>query len=465
VIYDGNSTILNLTGLNPGATYYFRIYEYAGSGSSIGYLVSSYASGSQATVSTPTIAASSLGFTSVTSNSMVVGWTNGNGENRIVIMRQGSPVNVTPADFTTYTTNSNFCSGPQIGTGNYAVYKGTGANVTVNNLLPGTTYYVAVFEYNGNSAPVYMVTSAPTGQSTTIGPPAVQATGTFTTGVAGASATLHWTNGSGNRRYVLMKAGSAVDDVPANNTDYFANSFFGSGDEIGTGNFVVFDGIQDFVTVTNLAGNTTYHFAVFEYNDFGATSQVLTTSPAIGNFTTGVLPVVLTSFSAQAEKGQVAVNWTTSQEANSDYFEVQRSSNGAEFVTAGRVKESGDVTRTTSYHFTDRQPFDGDNYYRLKQVDRDGKTSYSMIVRVKFKAEVLVRKMVNPVHDQLILELYQQPTAGSGIEVYDMNGQLLRRQALNNKLINLNISTLSQGSYLLLLRTAGKVETLRFVKQ
>src|SRR5262249_28426566 len=147
------------------------------------------------------------------------------------------------------------------------------------------TYYVSVYEYNGSSSPMYLTPGA-TAPITTPGVPAVQASGAVTSSVTKNSVQLNWTNGSGNKRIVLMKQGSVVDALPANNIHYTSNSFFGSGAQIGTGNYVVFDGTQNNVTVTNLSPNTTYFFSVFEYNDFGATTLVLTTSPATGNFTT-----------------------------------------------------------------------------------------------------------------------------------------------------------------------------------
>ena len=97
VVYDntGNATS-DISGLLPNTVYHFRIYEYDGTGAGISYLTSSFASASQSTTTTPTAPASNMTFTSVAATSMTVNWTIGNGVRRILLARQGSPVNADP---------------------------------------------------------------------------------------------------------------------------------------------------------------------------------------------------------------------------------------------------------------------------------------------------------------------------------------------------------------------------------
>ncbi|HPV17064.1 MAG TPA: hypothetical protein PKY14_06815, partial [Bacteroidales bacterium] len=97
----------------------------------------------------PTIQASNVTFSNITSSSFTVNWTNGNGANRLVIVREGSPVDAAPADGTTYTASNNWTGGQEISPGNYVVYNGTADSVNVVNLDGGKTYHVAVFEFSG----------------------------------------------------------------------------------------------------------------------------------------------------------------------------------------------------------------------------------------------------------------------------------------------------------------------------
>jgi hypothetical protein len=77
---------------------------------------------------------------------------------------------------------------------------------------------------------------------------------------------LSWTRGSGDKVIVLAKESAAVNTNPADGTNYNANATFGSGDEIGTGNYVVYVGTGDSVSITGLSASTEYYFAVYEFN-------------------------------------------------------------------------------------------------------------------------------------------------------------------------------------------------------
>ncbi|MBN2778930.1 MAG: lamin tail domain-containing protein [Bacteroidales bacterium] len=95
----------------------------------------------------PTTEANNLVFTNVSDIDMDLSWTSGDGVSRIVVAKAEVPVDWEPVDGTTYTANSSFGSGTEMGTGNYVVYNGSGNGFSVTNLIPGTTYYFKIFEY------------------------------------------------------------------------------------------------------------------------------------------------------------------------------------------------------------------------------------------------------------------------------------------------------------------------------
>lgn len=102
-----------------------------------------------------------------------------------------------------------------------------------------------------------------------------------------------------------------------------------------------------------------------------------------------VLPVELTYFNANVDNdGRVQLDWQTASEINSDYFDIERNYENAadKFETIGRVAAAGDTYARTDYSFLDKNPAANQTiYYRLKQVDFDGKTSYSTIQSVKME--------------------------------------------------------------------------------
>ncbi len=119
----------------------------------------------------PTVQVSAVSVTPA-NTTMSINWTPGDGTNSIVLIKQATVVNGSPVDGISYTDGGAvFGSGSQIGTGNYVVYTGTGSSVTVTGLTTGTTYYVAVFSFNGNNGTEnYLTTTAATTNGTTTTP-------------------------------------------------------------------------------------------------------------------------------------------------------------------------------------------------------------------------------------------------------------------------------------------------------
>jgi len=97
------------------------------------------------------------------------------------------------------------------------------------------------------------------------------------------------------------------------------------------------------------------------------------------------LPVELLSFDAKPDGNVVNVKWATASEINSDYFMVQHSQDGIIFEDVEKVEAFGNSSTTKNYSAVDYEPYNDVSYYRLKQVDNDGKFAYSSIVSVKFQ--------------------------------------------------------------------------------
>ena len=96
------------------------------------------------------------------------------------------------------------------------------------------------------------------------------------------------------------------------------------------------------------------------------------------------LPVTLEKFTAVVQQSEVLTRWTVSAQINNHYFEVERSADGKQFQTVGRVMGCADCAARMDYQLTDTDPLPGISYYRLKQTDIDKNYSYSKIVRVSF---------------------------------------------------------------------------------
>ena len=289
VVYKDTGSTITITGLSAGTTYYFNVYEFNGTAGLENYLASNPATGTKKTTATePTIQASNIVFSYVTSTSMTISCTKGNGAQRVIIVHAGSAVNTDPADNTTYAANTGLGSGSTLGAGNYIVYKDTGSSVTVTGLSAGTTYYYKVYEFNGSTGiENYLTTSPAAGAgTTTANEPTVQASNVSFATITASSFIINCTKGNGAQRIFVVRSGSAVTTDPIDNITYSASSTFGSGSVVGTGNYVVYKDTGSSVTVSGLTSNTTYYVNVYELNGSAGNENYLTAIPATASAAT-----------------------------------------------------------------------------------------------------------------------------------------------------------------------------------
>ncbi len=109
------------------------------------------------------------------------------------------------------------------------------------------------------------------------------------------------------------------------------------------------------------------------------------------------LPVELVSFTAEIVEEGVLLNWTTASELNNDFFTVQRSNNGSEFESLYTIEGAGTKPTTSHYQYVDKNPINNISYYRLKQTDVDGQSSFSKVVVVDFASTSEFSLHPNPV--------------------------------------------------------------------
>lgn len=184
------------------------------------------------------------------------------------------------------------------------------------------------------------------------------------------------------------------------------------------------------------------------------------------------LPIELIAFNARAKNGQVELNWETASETNNDYFTIQRTTDGIDFQSVGQeIDGAGNSTSVLSYKGTDRNPNRGSSYYRLKQTDFNGMSSYSAMVNVKIDENDFYWDLYGNLSDgsKLILVM----TAGKGkeckLDIFDNRG--LR---VYSKIIIINFSgkhtdehllpfTLGAGTYVVSLSTDNDLSSRKMV--
>ncbi|MDQ3276867.1 MAG: NDNF family protein, partial [Bacteroidota bacterium] len=167
VVYNDNHYTTTISGLNPSTKYYFKIFEYDGTGSSTAYLTTTYGSVDGSTAAKPTVQAQRQPTTNLSATSLRLNFSPGDGRARLVIGRKGAPVNVTPTDLTAYTADNYFGAGHDLGNGNFALIYTNQNAVTVQSLQANATYHFAIYELNGYNQPLYLAPPVTTSATTT----------------------------------------------------------------------------------------------------------------------------------------------------------------------------------------------------------------------------------------------------------------------------------------------------------
>ena len=176
------------------------------------------------------------------------------------------------------------------------------------------------------------------------------------------------------------------------------------------------------------------------------------------------LPIELLDFSATLQSDNtVRLDWTTASEINNDHFEIQRSENGDHWDTIGTIEGQGNSPNISRYSFNDQQPLDGRSYYRLKQVDIDGKFTYSKIESVRLEPEVF-HIYPNPAAEYIKIDFAKAPDE-TWFSIIDINGNTCYPiKLIDSPETKVDISTLSNGMYFIRISDPIKAELKSFIK-
>ncbi|MBK9543343.1 MAG: T9SS type A sorting domain-containing protein [Bacteroidetes bacterium] len=196
-----------------------------------------------------------------------------------------------------------------------------------------------------------------------------------------------------------------------------------------------------------------------------------------GVFGTGLgtpilLPVELISFTGENIGEKNMLHWTTASELNNQYFQLEHSIDGISFLPFERKSGAGNNTSLLSYEAVDMHPPGKISYYRLKQVDYDGKFSYSSIIAIEMKGSTSnVFLFPNPVTDVLNILLNDVGNENVSVIIQDVSGRKISTQeeTVSDGSTRLTLSTdaLSSGSYYLTILNSDSEIIVRnfFVKR
>ncbi len=189
------------------------------------------------------------------------------------------------------------------------------------------------------------------------------------------------------------------------------------------------------------------------------------------------LPVELTSFTGKNEGSVNILDWETASELNTNKFIIQRSANGVDFENIGEVAAAGNSNRIQQYTFTDDNPYQGDNLYRLKIEDFDGSFKFSNIILLRVTENTgtiptgIQEIYPNPTNENTTMNFYQsEREANYQYTIYALNGQIMLQDQLTldqgQHALQIDAQNYPAGPYIIMLsnRSTGVSYEQKFIR-
>jgi hypothetical protein len=328
--------------------------------------------------------------------------------------------------------------------------------------ITAAEYFIDSDPGAGNGTPMNIGTSGNAVNFTAAIPTASLSTGFHVLAIRARNADGTWSLFETRPFYISP---TTTDMGPLVGGEYFIDSDPG----VGNGQPFTFsasgNNINEVVQMQIPAGTSTGdHLLVARVRDANGVWSLFDTVRTLA--VSGTLPLDFLSFSARRKEAVAMAEWTTDNEVNTSHFEVERSRNGIAFEKIGQVPATNRAGQHR-YSFDDATPFKGLNFYRLKQVDQNGRFKYSAIVKLFFG-----EKGVNE------LKLFPQPVqstltvafGGRGhdlfVQVFDAGGKMVMNGRKQNvSTFTMETSSLSKGTYWIVVSDGITQQKGQFIKQ
>ncbi len=256
----------------------------------------------------------------------------------------------------------------------------------------------------------------------------------------------------------LQESYSTLTDFTAA-TSLEAHSFFAEPGFVDTATF------NFSLTSTAFAidkGDTAYSIIFSDTLDFAKNKRVYNSRIDVGAYESQIAPLAVNfiePYQATKVEAGVKIEWTTANETNSSHFDIERSVDGINFRKIASI--AAQINSHTIHHYStiDTKPARETNYYRLKQVDLDGKFTYTPLLVVSYNS-VDVQFYPNPVANTLFVE---SKSSIERITIQDLLGKTI--MTIENPGKNVDLTGLSSGQYIILFqKSKEEIEVSRFIK-
>jgi Secretion system C-terminal sorting domain/Reeler domain len=279
-----------------------------------------------------------------------------------------------------------------------------------------------------------------------------------------------------------VRSGFQIVATDGSNGTQIGNfSMLPSGTQLTAANRLIHDSPQNFVSGTaswtfkwtapsvGAPANVVFYYAAVAGNNMNGSSGDKVHKGNSGNISVGI---ELVAFNTTIQKdNQVKLDWQTATETDNKHFVVERKTDGMPFYQeVSTIKGHGTTTETQKYSFTDAAPELGKiNYYRLRQEDFDGKTTYSKVLSVALKTSFKINVYPNIVKngDVLTIDAIGSSDKAVQVDVVNMSGQVVQmtKNAAYTEGVQFPVNNLAAGRYIVKVRNSDKQNYASFVVQ
>lgn len=179
--------------------------------------------------------------------------------------------------------------------------------------------------------------------------------------------------------------------------------------------------------IIKIGGNT-----VFEGDYPAVTGPMMANVSTMGfqSFSQSALPVKFIGFTVARQNSNVLVQWSTSEEVNAGMFELQRSTDASNWNTIAYVAATGNSSAVNNYAYTDKNSTASALYYRIRQVDVDGKFTYTPVKAIR-TGTTATNLTIASVQGKILLQVSEEIKGNLVVRFIGMNGQVAEQQTIS----------------------------------
>jgi hypothetical protein len=354
-------------------------------------------------------------------------------------------------------------------TTNVIPVSGSGRYVRMYGLTRATGYGYSLFEFQvyGTAPTPACTTNLSLGRTATAS--SVESIAFPASNAVDNNSGTRWSSASSDPQYIEVDLGAiyTLCSVELDWESAYGSSFLidWSDDNLSWTNAAAITGNTSLINTIPVAANARY---VRMYGQTRATmyGYSLYEFKIFGNGIT--LPLTWLNFNSNSSPGSSAVrlNWSTTAELNTGYFDVERKTGNGDFSVVGSVPDQKNGGPVNTYVYIDEAAPAGSDLYRLKQVDQDGKFSYSKIIAVDVvtTGETPVKVYPNPSSGVLNIQDLSEPIeqlslfTAAGKKIFNICCVAAKQSALS-------VSSFPTGIYILQITTASHIYTRKIVRQ